>query len=205
MGWNEILAWVIPIVVSCIITTVIGFLIKHYLTKYFNKVEAERKAKIEAEKAEQEELLGFRKQEEDRQFAELLANAIKEANKPLCEKVDNIDTKLEQDRKATITVLRSKMKTLRDQYKKQGYADAGDKATWEELYKDYAEMGGNFFKEYVDQWREEVRSLPYEAPVEMESVKLPYTGNNVHHLAVAAKRPAPKVKKDKDLVDIDNK
>ena len=54
------------------------------------------------------------------------------------------------------------MKSSRDKYKAQGYADAGDKATWAELYNKYRDMGGNHFREYVNAWKEEVEHLPLE-------------------------------------------
>lgn len=57
---------------------------------------------------------------------------------------------MELNHKATVTSLRSMMKSLRDRYIQQGYADTGDKGTWNELYEDYAEMGGNHFKQWVD-------------------------------------------------------
>ena len=173
MDWSEVLNWIIPIIVSCIVTTAIGtalgFLIKHFLTKYFTKIEKERQEKIKKEDAEKAELAKYRKQDEDEKLANLISGAVEKVNKPIIEKVNEIDEKLKQDREATITVLRSKMKTLRDQYKAQGYADSGDKATWNELYKNYQAMGGNYFKEFVDQWKKEVNDLPYELDEEEEN------------------------------------
>ena len=206
MGWKEILAWVIPIVASCIITTVIGFLIKHYLTKYFNKVEADRKAKQEREDADRQELEQYRKEHEATELANLISGAVKKANEPIIQKIDEIDAKLEQDREATITVIRAKLKNLRDQYKKQGYADAGDKATWNKLYDNYHEMGGNFFKEFVDEWKKEINDLPYELDEEEED-NFPFFTNTIRPIvtakkaAVAAKAPAKKDKKEeKELI-----
>ena len=205
MGLKEILAWVIPIVASCIITTVIGFLIKHYLTKYFNKIEAERKAKQEREDADRQELEHYRKEHEATELANLISGAVQKANEPIIKKIDEIDSKLEQDREATITVIRAKLKNLRDQYKKQGYADAGDKATWNKLYDNYQAMGGNFFKEFVDEWKKEINDLPYEE--EEEENNFPLFTNTVRPIVTAkkalaaAKAPAKKDKKEeKELI-----
>ena len=201
MNWNAILAWAIPIIVSCIITTVIGFLIKHYLTKYFNKIEAERKAKQEKEDADRQELERYRKEHEVAELTNLISGAVQKANEPIIKKIDEIDIKLEQDREATITVIRAKLKNLRDQYKKQGYADAGDKATWNKLYDNYQAMGGNFFKEFVDEWKKEINELPYELDKEDEDFNFPHNGllNNVTiaQPMMSELKPAATVKKSK--------
>lgn len=73
---------------------------------------------------------------------------------------DNIKSSLEAD----VLTLRCQMKNIRDRVKRQGYADIGDKATINELYEQYKSLGGNNFKEYVNQWLEEVNSLPDEKP-----------------------------------------
>jgi hypothetical protein len=49
---------------------------------------------------------------------------------------------------------------LRDRYRELGYASRNDKAAWNQLYNDYRDLGGNHFKEDVDQWKDEVNSLP---------------------------------------------
>lgn len=154
--WAEFLQWTLPIAASCAITTIIGFLIKRQLTKYFESVDEERAGR-EADAQRLKEL-------EDREKEKQLECTITNALQPLVKKIDDIDTKLGLDKRATVTLLRSKMKTLRDQYKKQHYADTGDKATWEELYVDYADMGGNHFKEWVDRWKVEIENLPEEPP-----------------------------------------
>ena len=157
---KQILWWAIPIIASCVLTTILAFIIKRNLTNYFNKVDEEKKKKEEDEKA----LEAFKEEEKKKLLAENIERAVDKATQPILTKIDNIDNKLDMDRKATVTLLRSKLKTLRDQYKTQGYADDGDKATWEELYNDYADMGGNHFKQWVDLWRVQVRDLPEEKP-----------------------------------------
>ena len=203
MGWKEVLAWAIPIIASCIITTVIGFLIKHYLTKYFKKIDDERKAKQAKEDADRAELERYRKEHESTELANLISGAVQQANAPIIAKIEDIDEKLKQDREATITVLRAKMKTLRDQYKNQGYADGGDKATWNQLYVNYQAMGGNYFKEFVNEWKKEVNDLPYELE-EKEDKNLPLY-NAVRPVVVQpAARQKSNIKKEssKEYVEI---
>lgn len=185
MDWKEFLAWAIPLIASCVITTVIGFLLKQHLTNYFKNIDDARKTKEEKENADKAELEQYRKEHESNDLANLIAEAVKQANAPIIAKIEDIDEKLEQDREATIIVLRSKMKTLRDQYKHQGYADGGDKATWNQLYTNYQAMGGNYFKEFVNEWKKEVNELPYELE-EKEAKNLPV----YNFVRPAAIRPA---------------
>lgn len=77
--------------------------------------------------------------------------------------VDTMRNILMEDKEATILNMRITMKTLRDKYLEQGYAETSDKAAWNELYHRYGQMGGNHFREYVDCWKEDVRLLPTEA------------------------------------------
>lgn len=83
---------------------------------------------------------------------------------PLSDKVDAIDRKLGDNTAGTITMLRDRMKCSLNYCRKQGYASASDKANWHELYNSYRELGGNHFREYVDQWKDEMDSLPLEKP-----------------------------------------
>lgn len=119
------------------------------------------KEKEELEKLQKEQLererheLYLRREDEWRQT---VINLIQ----PIEQKIDDIREELIENKKATIISLRSNMKSLRDKYKGQGFADAGDKATWAELYSEYRDMGGNHFKEYVDAWKNEVETLPLQ-------------------------------------------
>lgn len=142
-------AWLITtisLIGSTIITTVVGLIIKHYFTKFMNKKEAEQ---LKREK-ENQELMEFREQKHrEERKADVLEN-VGALIKPLEQKIDRIENIVLVDKEATITDIRASMKSMRDRYKAQGFADAGDKATWNELYDNYKQMGGNHFKEYVD-------------------------------------------------------
>ena len=164
---STFLQWATPIAISCIITTAIGFFIKKFLEKYFRKKEEEDAKTKEAEKiianAEAEKRAELLKSA----IEAAINSAINDTNGSIDEihvDIKDIKVGLELNHKATVTSLRSMMKTLRDRYIQQGYADTGDKGTWNELYEDYAEMGGNHFKQWVDIWKEEVNSLPSALP-----------------------------------------
>ena len=75
-------------------------------------------------------------------------------------KLDGIKTDLDSNKSATVTGLRTDLMILRDRFRDQGFASRNDKAAWEQLYKEYTQFGGNHFKEYVNQWRDEVEELP---------------------------------------------
>lgn len=140
----EKISLIIQVIVA-IITVIIGPLLMLFANNYFKQ----------------------REKKEDMKQAKILAQrdeSMQKALKPVEEKIDHrfdkIENSLELDKRATIVSLRANMKRLRDVYKKQGYADAGDKGIWNELYARYKDMGGNHFKEYVDQWKNEVNDLP---------------------------------------------
>ena len=106
---------------SALISAVIGIAVKRIETAADKKRAENLKYKEEHELLEEEQK--FNKLKDD------LVGEIKEIVKPLNEKIDGLTQSLEEDRRATITTIRAKMKTLRDQYKEQGFADVGDKAT----------------------------------------------------------------------------
>lgn len=118
--------------------------------------------KNQKEDAEMKEIEDLKHDKYVDELVSVVETSLNKAITPIATDVKEIKNGLTKNQKATITTLRSNMKTLRDQYKNQGYADLGDKATWNELYDDYKDMGGNHFKEYVNIWKEEVNSLPLE-------------------------------------------
>lgn len=87
------------------------------------------------------------------------------------EKVDSIqkDRKLERD--ATVVTMRIKMMELRDIYVSRGYCDSHEKATWDELYNRYKDLGGNHFLEYVNQYKKEIHDLPDVLEVKINKKK----------------------------------
>lgn len=116
--------------------------------------EAARKRKAEIREVLVEELLVV-KEDLGSQIASLDTDIghIKEGIANLQKAVDRLQVSL-------VRVDRILMKANLDSYKEQGYASESDRAAWNELYQDYKELGGNHFKEYVNEWRSTLEALP---------------------------------------------
>lgn len=74
--------------------------------------------------------------------------------------IANLQIAVDRLQVSLVRVDRILMKSNLDAYKEQGYASDSDRAAWNELYQDYKELGGNHFKEYVNEWRSTIESLP---------------------------------------------
>ena len=94
------------------------------------------------------------------QYEVLMRNIVKEECKILQQDITAVKNAVDLNTSGTITLLRNDMKHLLNDYRLQQYITPADKANWHELYDCYRHMGGNHFKEYVDQWKEEINSLP---------------------------------------------
>jgi hypothetical protein len=150
----------VTLCISTIITALITNYIKWSVDKHFKKQEEVAKL----EKAEHEELVERRAQELQSKYKNIVQEVISIEFTPIKEDVEEIKKVQKLAQKATVVNLRINMKNIRDKCIKQRFADTADKASWNELYNDYTEMGGNHFKEYVDQWKEEMEKLPKEKP-----------------------------------------
>lgn len=126
---------------SAVISTIIAKIFKHI---------DDRIAEAKEIKKKEEE---YRIKAEERERQEAWENKVVDLIKPL-------DTKLDRLTDGTISSLRADMMLMRDRFRDQGFASGNDKAAWNQLYKDYASLGGNHFREYVDQWKEEINALP---------------------------------------------
>lgn len=133
---------------STLITLIVNTIWRHSATKIARIQELEKKAEDDA------------RHEEERKRQEDWENKVLEMIHPLADKLDQIQEELNLNRAATTASLRTDLMLLRDRYREVGYATRNDKAAWNQLYNDYKELGGNHFKEYVDQWKDEVNSLP---------------------------------------------
>lgn len=78
----------------------------------------------------------------------------------LHQNIKDIKDDLAANTEGTVTSLRDRMHCSYKYCEKQGYATPSDKANWNELYNTYRKLGGNHFKEYVDQWKNAMDSLP---------------------------------------------
>ncbi len=145
--------WIITIIsafVSLVVTTAITATVSKVVEK---KLEDSFKAQG-AHLKEHDELMKMRADVEHKKRNDEILVAIRKEMAPVSEGISAIKQDLEADRAATIISIRSNMKQLRDKYLKQGFADVGDVATWNELYNNYSALGGNHFKE-------EINSLPH--------------------------------------------
>lgn len=96
------------------------------------------------------------KEESREKIKEVLQTELIPVNKEL----QDIKRTLDLDREGTVTLLRDSMKDCLDRYRDQGYATISDKAKWIETYNSYVKLGGNHFREYVDQWKLALEHLP---------------------------------------------
>ena len=110
-----------------------------------------------------------REDAEEERKNENLRKIIREENASIKADTKEIKEDLAANTKGTVTILRNDMKKSLDYCKRQGYASSNDRANWHELYKTYAELGGNHFKEFVDAWKAEFDALPL-APVEKKKL-----------------------------------
>ena len=140
MQWYQI----ISLIISALSLLGFGTVMKTLITERHERKKQETK--------EAKELAKKEKQEEIREV-------IKDELAPLKRSLDTLEVNLDKNTKGSVTLLRNDMKTSLDMCRKQHYATATDKANWNELYNAYTELGGNHFKEYVDQWKEEMASF----------------------------------------------
>ena len=82
---------------------------------------------------------------------ERIKEVIKVELEPVNQELQGIKQILDLDKEGTVTLLRDSMKDSLDRYRDQGYATISDKAKWIETYNSYMKLGGNHFREYVDQ------------------------------------------------------
>lgn len=164
---------IVAIIVACI-TSVVGPAIMLWIKadlekrakkreedarKREEKAEAARiQAEEEAKKREEERKEDIRRREQERR--DNFKAIAEEVVAPLKKELADVKAVVELDKEATVVSIRSTLKARRDAYMSQGYADIGDKATWNELYEKYGNLGGNHFHEYVDLWKEDVNNLP---------------------------------------------
>lgn len=147
------------------LTAYINERMKHKANKR-NKKEDELEAKKEKEAAD------LRAMEHEKYKTEL-SSIIGAALEPLAKDISTIKKDLSKNTEGTVTLLRTDMKKSIDHYKERGYASAGDRANWNELYSTYDRLGGNHFREYVDGWKEELLSLPFQKPAKKRVSRAP--------------------------------
>jgi hypothetical protein len=139
---------------SVLISLIVNSIWRHGAAKINRIKELEKKAEDDA------------RHEEEKKRQEDWEQKVLDLIHPLSMKLDAIQEELKLNKAATTTSLRTDLMLLRDRFRDQGYATRNDKAAWNQLYNDYKDLGGNHFREYVDQWKDEVNNLPTIPDVE---------------------------------------
>jgi len=160
-SWLEI-----TIAIVGLLGTVLGVLgISGYLGERA-KHKAELKNRQEDKEVEDKQEVA------DQRLKNTVRDVFKEEVHPINIKLDNITKEIEAIKSdladntiGTVTMLRDRMKAIKDECKHEGFASTSTKANWHELYNTYKSLGGNHFKEYVDAWKEELEELPSTAPL----------------------------------------
>lgn len=137
-------------VIMTIISTIITVWVKISLEKRFK---------------EQKELDDLRAEQERQERKEDVLASMREELSPLTLKLDSVNDIVSKNKEGTVTLLRESMKLSRDTYISRGYVSASELANWHQLNNTYKDLGGNHFKEYVDEWQQDVESLPRQVTV----------------------------------------
>lgn len=163
MEWYNILSLVLSTLVLLGVGAYFAERMRHRAGKRNNKID-EKEARKAAEAAQLRAL-------EHAQYKAELTSIINAAIAPIASDVAQIKSDLSKNTEGTITLLRTDMKNNLDAYKARGYASAGDRANWNELYNTYDRLGGNHFREYVDGWKEELMNLPFKKETAKKTTK----------------------------------
>lgn len=141
MSWYQILTLAISLL------TLFGFgaIMKHFWD--------DRHTKKLADSEQQKQLKKEQRQAEIREV-------VQQELAPLKTTMNEVLQQAAKSEKGTVTLLRDQMKMLLDICATRGWAGHSDKANYAELYATYSDLGGNHFKEYVDEWKKEMDGLP---------------------------------------------
>ena len=169
---NDLPNWansLLSAVFSLVVVGIIGLIIQHYIKRTLNRRDKEQQEKLDKETKKQLEYEELKHQKRAAERKEEIKDTVDTALTPIKNKIDEIDSKIDtvtddlnKDREATVVQMRVNMMNLHSLYKKQGFADSHQKATWNELYNKYRDLGGNHFAEYVDAYKDDIEALPTE-------------------------------------------
>ena len=140
----------------------------------YMQVRMQRKANKKNKKDDEtEEALRQKDIEERRALVlEVSKPLIESVNKQLTDirkEINGLSRDIKLNTSATVTSLRCTMKSSLDRCKDKGYASSSEKASWNDVCSEYRDLGGNHWKNYVNQWSVEMNSLPGEPPQESNS------------------------------------
>ena len=119
-----------------------------------SKRKAQRRNLQEEQEAQEIEAMRHQRYMND------LRSIIREEQESLVKDIATIKEDFSLNTKGIVTILRNDMKKSLDHCKEKGFAGSSDKANWRELYNTYSELGGNHFREFVNEWKQEMEELP---------------------------------------------
>lgn len=126
---------------SAIISGIIGYILQRTIYKRAeekDKLKAEQEKEIEEEKKELDLL-------RDEKIRQERIDDIKEILKPISQKIDKIDKKLDATAEGTLASLRNDILTLYYKCCEKGYRNDYDYQNIHEMYDAYKELDGNSF------------------------------------------------------------
>lgn len=153
---------------STLISCIIQLIFQRTVIKRVNKKDQLEKELNEQHKAELEELNMYRRKEELEELKSVIVNTLA----PLEQRIASLESTMSALLSSDVLSLRCNMKVILERCKEEGCADMGDKLTMSELYQQYKTLGGNHFKECVDDWVDTVKNLPKEKVKTTKSKKV---------------------------------
>lgn len=126
---------------SAIISGIIGYILQRTIYKRAeekDKLKAEQEKEIEAEKKELDLL-------RDEKIRQERIDDIKEILKPISQKIDKIDKKLDATAEGTLASLRNDILTLYYKCCEKGYRNDYDYKNIHDMYDAYRDLDGNSF------------------------------------------------------------
>lgn len=146
----NILIPILSLVVSTLVTTVIGILIKRSFDKFFNKKEQEEEEKKNNEK----KLKDFEVSKEREERKKDMKEAIEEAVEPIKQDLYIL-------KKGTQAGLRHDLCLIADEWLIKGYCPRNVKVDFENLYNQYHQLGKNGV---MDNTYQSILALPESKP-----------------------------------------
>lgn len=132
--------------------TVITTLWKENHNKHLKQREIRDEEHVQAIKAKSEEEYKRVLQEELR--------PMKASIESIQNQMSDIKSTLDENTEGTVTLLRDRMQTSFEFYKRKGYVTEDELFNWNQIFERYSKLGGNFFHERVGIWKKEIEALP---------------------------------------------
>lgn len=163
----QIVISILGVIISLLTLCGIGVVMKHFWDdKYEEKKANTAEKKEKAKKERQEEIREVFTAEIRKELT-----PVHDELKSMSQSLNGIDTTIRLLKESVIALDRIVMKMNLDLYKDHGYVNSSDRAAWNELFHNYSNLGGNHFKEYVDEWRKILEGLPTKEEVKAEKAE----------------------------------